>query len=127
MKHIQYFLKTSQRLTNHLVIRERERVKSQEISVTSVIINIILHIIRQKRPVDWGAQNGDAVSQILENLDSVVLGTSWALAHDSGFVNDSIHGGIVLTTSRVGVTKNGVLQKGSSIVKCVDCVVVQQC
>ena len=109
------------------MIIERERAKSQEISVTSVTINMILDIALKKVLADWAAHNGDVVPQILENLDSVVLGTSRALAHDSGCVNDSIHGGIVLTTSRVGVTKNGVLQKGSSIVKCVDCVVVQQC
>ena len=119
MKHIQYFLKTSQRLTNHLVIRERERVKSQEISVTSVIINILLHIIRQKRPVDWGAQNGDAVSQILENLDSVVLVSIRAIAPDSGSVDDSIHGSSVFAFNSVCVAFDAVLQGGSSIIECV--------
>ena len=109
------------------MIIERERAKSQEISVTSVTINMILHITLKKVLADWAAHNGDVVSQILENLDSVVLGTSRTLAHDSGFVNDSIHGGVVITASRVGVADDGVLQKGSSIVKCVDCVVVQQC
>ena len=106
------------------MIIEGERAKSHEISVTSVTINMILHITLKILLGDWAAHNGDVVSQILENLDSVVLGTSRALAYDSGFVNDSIHGGIVLTTSRVGVAEDGVLQKGSSIVKCVDCVVV---
>ena len=125
MKHIQYFLKTSQRLTNHLVIRERERVKSQEISVTSVIINILLHIIRQKRLVDWGAQNGDAVSQILENLDSVVLVSIRAIAPDSGSVDDSIHGSSVFAFNSVCVAFDAVLQGGSSIIESVTCVAWQ--
>ena len=109
------------------MIRERERVKSQEISVTSVIINSLLHVTRQKRLVDWAAQNGDVVSQILQNLDSVVLIAVRALAPDSGRVDNSIHGSVVLATSGVGVAVDAVLQESSSIIECVTCIAWAAC
>ena len=101
------------------MIRERERVQSQEISVTSVIINSLLHVIRQKSLVDWAAQNGDVVSQILENADSIVLVTIRVIAPDSGRVDDSIHGRAVYAFSSVCVAFDAVLQGGSSIIECV--------
>ena len=113
----------TQTLTNHLVIRECERVKSQEISVTNVIlINSLLHVIRQKRLVDWAAKNGNVVSHILENLDSVVLATIRGIAPANRRVNDSIHSSGVFAFSSVGVTLNAVLQDSSSIIECMTCV-----
>ena len=107
------------------MIRERERVKSQKISVTSVIINSLPYVTRQKRLVDWAAQNGDVVSQILQNLDSVVLATIRSIAPDSGRVDDSIHGRGVLAHSSVCIAFDAVLQGGSSIIECVTCVACQ--
>ena len=107
------------------MIRERERVKSQKISVTSVIINSLLHVTRQKHLADWAAQNGDAVSQILENLDSVVLVSIRAIAPDSGSVDDSIHGSSVFAFNSVCVAFDAVLQRGSSIIESVTCVAWQ--
>ena len=107
------------------MIRERERVKSQKISVTSVIINSLLHVTRQKCLVDWAAQNGDVVSQILENLDSVVLFTIRIIAPDSGRVHNSIHSSAVFAFSGVCIAFDAVLQCGSSIIECVTCVAWQ--
>ena len=108
--------KTSPKRTNCEVIIESERLKSQELSVTSVT-SIILHVTWKKLLVGGAAQNGDVVSQILQNLDSIVLVAVRALAPDSGMVIDSIQGSsVLLTTSGVGVTVDAVLQESSSTI-----------
>jgi len=109
------------------VIIESERMKSHEISLTSVTINIFLHITLHILLVGWTSQNGDMVSQILQNLDSVVLIAVRALAPDSGRVDNSIHGSVVLATSGVGVAVDAVLQESSSIIECVTCIAWAAC
>ena len=111
--------------TNCGVIIESERPKSREISLSGIPINIILDITLHILLVGWAAQNGDVVTQILQNRDSVVLDTVRALAPDCFRVDDSIHGSVVLATSGIGVTEDGVLQEGSSIVERVTCVALQ--
>ena len=117
--------KTTPKRTNYGVVIERERLKFHEVSLSGILINIFLHITLHILRVGWAAQNGDVVTQILKNRDSVVLDTVRALAPDCFRVDDSIHGSVVLATSGIGVTEDGVLQEGSSIVERVTCVALQ--
>ena len=119
--------KTTPKRTNCGVIIESERLKSQELSVTSVT-SIILHVTRKKLLVGWAAQNGDVVSQILQNLDSIVLVIVRALAPDSGMVINSIQGSsVLLATGGVGVAVDAVLQESSSIIECMTCIAWAAC
>ena len=119
--------KTTPKLTNCGVIIESERPKSHEISLASILSNMFLHITLQILLVGWAAQNGDVVSQVLQNLDSVVLVAVRPLAPNSGRVNDSIHGSVVLATSGVSVAVDAVFQESSSIVECVTCITLAVC
>ena len=117
--------KTTPKRTNYGMVIESERHKFHEVSLSGILINIFLHITLHILRVGWAAQNGDVVTQILKNRDSVVLDTVRALAPDCFRVDDSIHGSVVLATSGIGVTEDGVLQEGSSIVERVTCVALQ--
>ena len=108
-------------LTDSWMVSESETLDAHEISVSRIRIDVILHITLHSRLVDWATKNGDLVSQVLENLDTIIGFMVGTLAYDCLWVNDSVQGGVVLAFSRISVAENRVLEDCGGIIKGMTC------
>jgi hypothetical protein len=94
-----------------------ETLDTHEISVSCIGIDVSLHIALHIRLDDWATKSSNLISQVLENLDTVVGFVVGTLANNSRWMNDGVHGCVVLAFSRIRVAENGVLKDCRGIVE----------
>ena len=97
------------------------RMKAHKVSFSGLRVDVFPRVSLHKRLVDWTTKHSNCVSKIHQNLGSVVYLEVRALAFDGIWMNDGIHGGVVLAANRIRVAFNRILEECSGIIEGMTC------